>query len=81
MGDVMKAKAKRAVLTTVRIRPQIAKMLDQFASQGISKSDLINEALRQYLVEKEFQEIRSQMIPYAQAKGIYTDEDVEHLLK
>jgi len=26
-------------------------------------------------------DIRSKLIPYAQAKGIYTDEDVERFLK
>lgn len=77
----MKAKPKKAVLTTVRIRPQIAKMLNKFASGGVTKSELINEALRQFLIEKELQEIRSHLIPLAQSKGIYTDEDVERFLQ
>ena len=38
-------------------------------------------SFHQYLIGKEFQEIPSRLIPYAQAKGIYTDEDVERLLK
>lgn len=70
-------KVKRRGLTSVQIRPPIAKMLERLAGQGISKSEVINEALRQYLMEREFQEIRAQLIPYAQAKRIYTDEDVE----
>ena len=77
----MKNKIKRRGLTSVQIRPQIAKMLERFVGQGTSKSELINEALRQYLLGRELQEIRAQLIPYAQARGIYTDEDVERALQ
>lgn len=77
----MKRRPKRKGITSVQIRPQIAKMLERFVKQGASKSELINEALRQYLIEKEFQELRARFVPYAQAKGIYTDEDVERALQ
>lgn len=30
-------------------------------------------------IEKEFQELREKLVPYAQAKKIYTDEDIEKL--
>ena len=76
----MKPKTKRTGLTSVQIRPAIAQMMERFVKRGMTKSELINEALRQYLLEKELQEIRSRMKPYAQAKGIYTDEDVQQLL-
>lgn len=77
----MRKRAKRAGLTSVQIRPSVARMLERFIKQGVSKSELINEALRQYLIERELQEIRSQMSPYAKAKGIFTDEDVDRLLR
>lgn len=77
----MKRKIRRRGLTSVQIRPQIAKMLERLVRQGMTKSEVINEALRQYLAEKEFRQLRSQMVPYAQAKGIYTDEDVDRFLK
>lgn len=77
----MKKPSKRPGLTSVQIRPQIAKMLEKFAKSGVSKSELINEALRQYFIEKEFQGIREKMVPYAQGKGIYSNEDVERFLK
>ena len=77
----MRRKLKREGITSVQIRPQIARMMTRFTKQGFSKTELINEALRQYLIEKELNEIRSKLIPYAQAKGIYTDEDVERFLK
>ena len=77
----MRRKLKREGITSVQIRPQIARMMTRFTKQGFSKTELINEALRQYLIEKELNEIRSKLIQYAQAKGIYTDEDVERFLK
>ena len=77
----MKKRLKRPGLTSVQIRPQVAKMLERFVKRGLSKSELINEALRQFLIEKEFQDIREKMIPYGQAKGFYSDEDVDRVLK
>ena len=77
----MKSKPKREGLTSVQIRPPIARLLLHYVKQGMTKSEIINEALRQYLIEKELQEIRQQMIPLAQSKGIYTGEDIDRLLK
>ena len=53
----------------------------QYRRRIKSKTEIINEALRIYLLDQELQEIRARMVPYAQAKGIYTDEDVERFLK
>lgn len=76
----MNRKPKREGLTSVQLRPEISKKMVAFLKMGISKTEIINEALRQYLIEKELQELRNRMIPLAQAKGIYTDDDVERLL-
>ena len=77
----MKKKVSRLGMTSVQIRPQIAKMLARLLMQGLSKSEIINEALRQYLLEKELEESRQQLLPYAKAKGLYTDEDIERFFK
>lgn len=76
----MKKKPARRGLTSVQLRPRIAEMLEAYASQGISKSEIINHALRDYLLDKEFQAIRHSLLPTAQARGIYTDDDVDRLL-
>ena len=76
----MRAK-KREGLTSVQVRPEIARMMAHYVQQGMSKSEIINEALRQYLIEKELQEVRRKILPFAQAKGIYTDEDVRRTLQ
>ncbi|MBI4352959.1 MAG: hypothetical protein HY593_03440 [Candidatus Omnitrophica bacterium] len=77
----MKTHKTREGLTSVQIRPQILQMMAPFTKKGQSKTDLINEALRQYLLEKEFEEVRQSLVPLAQSKGIYTDEDAERMLR
>lgn len=73
--------SKREGITSVQLRPEIVSRMNRYVRRGISKSEIINEALRQYLIEKELQEIRRQLVPLAQAKGIYTDEDVERAFR
>lgn len=76
-GNMKQPQPKREGLTSVQIKPRLARMIQFFIKRGMSKSQLINEALEQYLVDKELQEIRRGLLPFAQAKGIYTDEDVK----
>lgn len=45
-------------------------------SAQVSRSDIIREALRAYLFAYRFRELRQSLSPYAEAQGIYTDEDV-----
>ncbi len=46
------------------------------AEEGLSRSDLIRESLRDYLFMRRFRQLRSRMMAKAQAQGIHTDEDV-----
>ncbi|MBS3965904.1 MAG: ribbon-helix-helix protein, CopG family [Truepera sp.] len=51
--------------------------LDRFIqAEGVSRSDLVREALREYLFTRKFRALRRQLMPYAEAQGIFTDEDV-----
>lgn len=51
--------------------------LDRFTeAEGVSRSDLFREALREYLFIRRFRELRRELMPYAAAQGLYTDEDV-----
>ena len=77
----MKAHPRRAGMTSVQIRPQIIKNMAPLLKQGMTKSEIINDALRRYLAEKSFQAVRETLIPYAQAKGLYTDEDIFRFLE
>jgi metal-responsive CopG/Arc/MetJ family transcriptional regulator len=55
--------------------------LDQAtAAEGISRSDLVRDALRAYLLARRFRAFRAAMVPYAKAQGVFTDEDVFRLV-
>jgi metal-responsive CopG/Arc/MetJ family transcriptional regulator len=46
------------------------------AVDGTSRSDVVREALREYLFARRFRALRQELMPYAEAQGIYTDDDV-----
>ena len=51
--------------------------LDRFTQlRGISRSDLVREAVREYLFSRRVRALREELMPYAEAQGIFTDEDV-----
>ena len=51
--------------------------LDRFVeARGLSRSDAVREAIADYLFERRFRELRRRLRPYAEAAGLYTDEDV-----
>lgn len=62
---------------TISLPGSLRERLDQMVETAqVNRSDVVREALRQYLQREEFQRLRRKMIPQAQAQGIYTDEDV-----
>jgi predicted transcriptional regulator len=67
---------------TLRVPDDLDKALErQSALLGISKSDLVREALKRYLRVAEFRTLRTKLVARAQAGGINTDEDVFEVLK
>ena len=51
--------------------------LDEAVSvEGVSRSDVVREAVREYLFIRRFLALRQELIPYAEAAGVFTDEDV-----
>jgi predicted transcriptional regulator len=67
---------------TLRVPDDLDKALErQSAALGISKSDLVREALKRYLRVAEFRTLRSRLVARAQAAGINTDDDVFELLQ
>jgi len=62
---------------SVSIPAELKAELDRFtAAEGVSRSDLFREALREYLFARRFRALRRELMPYAEAQGLYTDEDV-----
>ncbi|HUE96585.1 MAG TPA: ribbon-helix-helix protein, CopG family [Longimicrobiaceae bacterium] len=62
---------------TIRLGPELEKQLDRLAARtGRSRSEIVREALRRQLAVSQFQELRKRMMPFAEAAGYLTDEDV-----
>ena len=67
---------KTSVLT-IRLDPELEKQLDRLAERtGRSRSEIVREALRRQLAVSQFQELRKRMMPFAEAAGYLTDEDI-----
>ena len=66
---------------TIRLDPDLERMLAQ-ASRRLrrTRSELAREALRRQLRLLEFDAARSRVMPFAEARGILTDEDVFDLI-
>jgi len=62
---------------TVTLPTEIKLALDDVTrKEGVSRSDVIGEAVKEYLFFRRFRLLREQMIPKSQAQGICTDQDV-----
>ncbi len=62
---------------TVRLPQKLQKELEIAAKkERTSKSDLIRDAVSRYLAVKRFHQLRKKVLPFAEAQGLLTDEDV-----
>jgi predicted transcriptional regulator len=62
---------------TVRLDDDLQRMLDDVTQRsGRSRSDVIREALRRHLALMTFEGMREQVMPFAEARGYLTDEDI-----
>ncbi|MGH9364443.1 MAG: ribbon-helix-helix protein, CopG family [Thermoanaerobaculia bacterium] len=53
------------------------RQLDQLSRQlGRTKSEIVRDALRRQLALMRFEQARRQLMPFAEARGYLTDEDV-----
>ena len=48
--------------------------------EGLSRSELVREALRDFLFVHRFRTLRAGMLQHAQAQGVFSDEDVFRLV-
>ena len=64
-------------MITITLSPEIKLSLDEVTrEENLSPSNLIEEAIEEYLFFRRFRLLRERMIPKAQAQGTYTDQDV-----
>ena len=62
---------------TIRIPKQMRQELRTISkAEHIAVSDLVRESLRKIIAIHQFRRLRRKMVPYAQAEGFLTDEDV-----
>ena len=62
---------------TIRLDADLDRQLDRLAARsGRSRSDIARDALRRQLAVLQFEEARRQVLPFAEARGYLTDEDV-----
>ena len=68
-------------LISIRLPEKMQKELESISKvEGKSKSEIIRHALAQYLVVKKFQQLRKKVLPFAEAEGLLTDEDIFKLI-
>jgi metal-responsive CopG/Arc/MetJ family transcriptional regulator len=61
----------------ISLPDDLKKELDKVCSdEGVSRSELVRESLRDYLFTRRFRHLRARMLAKARARGIYTDQDV-----
>jgi len=62
---------------TIRIDKELEQMLEEASMRsGQSKSELVRQALKRQLSIESFQQLRKELLPYGEAQGWLTDEDV-----
>jgi len=66
---------------TIRLDPKLDKALDRIArSSGRTKSEIACEALRRQVAVVRFRELRKKALPFSEARGLLTDDDVVRAL-
>jgi len=65
---------------TVRISDSMRAQLQEISkTEEKPIGDLVRESLRRYITVKRFRRLRNKVLPFAEAQGILTDEDVFEL--
>ena len=67
---------KTAILT-IRLDADMEKLLDKACQRTRkTRSDVAREALRRQLRLGQFESLRRRIMPFAEARGLLTDEDI-----
>jgi predicted transcriptional regulator len=62
---------------TIRLDEDLERRLEEAAqASGRSRSEIVREALRRQLALMRFEQLRRRIMPFAEAEGYLTDEDV-----
>jgi len=67
---------------TIRLPDDLRKLLDEISKQEhLPVSDLVRESIRRYAAVYRFRQLRNKVLPFAEAQGLLTDDDVFENLK
>ncbi len=62
---------------TIRLPEKLQKELEVIVKEEkTSKSEIIRDAIARYVSIRRFQQLRKQVLPFAEAKGLLTDEEI-----
>lgn len=62
---------------TVNLPKRLKAELDRLSkAEGMSRSDIVRQSVRDYLFIRQFRTRRKLMLPKAAHKGVHTDQDV-----
>lgn len=62
---------------TISVPEQMKSDLEKLSrADGVSRSDIVRESLRDYIFVRRFRSMRQSMLSKAAAQGIHTDQDV-----
>ena len=66
---------------TVSLPPDMSSELDALVKRsGKRRSDVVREAVRRQISLERFRALREKLVTQAQARGLYTDDDVFKLV-
>ena len=67
---------------TIRLPESLKSELDLIGrKENKAVSDIVRESLRRYLAIEKFRSFRKNILPFAEAQGLLTDDDVFKALK
>lgn len=62
---------------TIRLDEETDNLLRQISKRaGRTRSEVVRDALRRQLAVLQFDQLRKEVLPFAEARGYLTDEDV-----
>ena len=64
-------------IITLSLPPTLKKQIDTVAARyTTNRSQIIQQAIDDFLTRQEFNQLRQRLLPKAKRQGIFTDEDV-----
>jgi metal-responsive CopG/Arc/MetJ family transcriptional regulator len=70
------------IITSVSLPQEILKEAEKIAKEKHqSRSEFIKEAILNYMDHYHWKRLQEEAVPYALAKGVRTEEDVEDLVR